>query len=142
MKTLLVAFMTFFSIQASHAGEIFLTSNSAGTENWYGYPDTFRVTKDYFIVLVAKRFTGTQKADARMYLAVSKMDCSQGFGSLFSRENPDLPWVNTSQFSIEADHSVADIIVANMCNAGKTAQELAAISKKQTAKKDTKKPND
>ena len=136
MKKIAIALALATTVISAQAEEVFLVNNSQGTESWFGYPETFTKLKDAYSVLVAKRFSKADRNDERMYAAVSFSDCARGFGSLYLKDDERDSWRITSNFSIDANRTVADFLAANICNAGKEFEKVnkPVAPKKQTSK--------
>ena len=134
MKKIGIALALAVTVISAQAEEVFLASNSQGTESWFGYPETFTKIKDAYSVLVAKRYSQAGRDDERIFTAVSFSDCARGFGSLYMKNNESDSWRIVSNVSISASQTVADIIAANICNAGKEFEKNSKPVKKQTSK--------
>lgn len=135
MKKIVIVTAFLAAIGAAQADEVFLANNSAGAETWYGYPETLSKITDAYSVLVARRFNNVQKADERMFAAVSFVDCRKGFGSVYVRADEKDSWHIATNFSIEANKTVGDILAANICNAGRELEKsFKPVPKKQSTK--------
>ena len=135
MKKIAIALALAATVISAQAEEVFLVSNSAGSEYWFAYPETFTKIKDAYSVMVAKRFANGNP-DARMFAAVSFADCAKGYGTLYVKDNERDSWSISSNFSFSANRTVGDTLAANICNAGKEFEKVnkPVAPKKQTSK--------
>lgn len=115
------------------ADEVHLVTNSAETESWYAYSETFTKVKDGYSVMLVHRFNKANKNDVRSWAGMSFTDCSRGYGSLYTKDSEKDNWEFTSNVSIETAKTVADIIAANICNAGeKMNKTVKSVPNKQS----------
>lgn len=135
MNKIIFALMFALASVATQADEVFMTNSSNDTEAWYGYTDTFSRGKDFYSILIVKRYITVKKNSERVYAAATVADCEKGFGSLYLRENPMTEWKIISQFrnvtSNEEDNKVVDIIASNICNLGQHLDKLEKTVKKR-----------
>ena len=134
MKKIAIALALAATVISAQAEEVFLTNNSANTESWFGYPESFTKIKDAYSVLIAKRFANGNP-DQRMYAAVSFVDCTKGYGSLYLKDTEKDAWSISSNFSFSANRTVGDTIAANICNAGKEIEKSSKPAPKKTSSK-------